>query len=151
MLNYDGLKEYRQPITLGKSEVIYRESDIAILSVGHMMEMAEKVWQSLKEKGFRCSLVNSRFVKPMDTELLNELAKNHKLLLTIEEGVATGGYGEGVANYVFDRNPEIKVIVNAVPDAYVEHGDIPTLRKAIQLDADSIVEKAVTAWEQIAK
>ena len=146
---YDGLKEFRTPIELGKSEMIYEESDIAILSVGHMMEEAHKVWEGLKEKGYRCTLVNSRFVKPMDETVLKELAGSHKLYVTIEEGVETGGYGQRVANYVFQEELPVKVLINAIPDKYIEQGSIGLLRKEILLDADSIVEKTITAFEKI--
>ena len=146
---YDGLKEFRTPIALGKSEVIYKESDIAIFSVGHMMEEAHKVWEALKEKGYHCSLVNSRFVKPMDETVLQELADTHKLYVTIEEGVETGGYGQQVANYIFKEEVPVKVLVNAIPDKYVQQGSIGLLRKEILLDADSIVEKTIAAFEKM--
>lgn len=148
---YEGLQEYRQPVALGKSEMIYEESDIAILVVGHMMETAEKVRENLKKKGFNCSLVNSRFVKPMDTEILDKLAHNHKVFITIEEAIITGGYGEAVTSYIFGVNSEIKVLVNGIPDTYVEHGDVTSLRKSIQLDADSISKKAESVWKELLK
>lgn len=148
---YDGLKDSRTPIELGKSEVIYEESDIAIFSVGHMMEEAYKVWENLKEKGYRCSLINSRFVKPMDEAVLNQMADTHKLFVTIEEGVETGGYGEKVTHYVSKEELPVKVLVNAIPDKYVEQGSISLLRKEILLDADSIVEKTIAAFEKISQ
>lgn len=138
---YEGLAEYNAPVVLGQSEMIYKESDIAILGVGHMMETAEKVWTKLKENGHSCSLVNARFVKPLDKEMLEELAKDHKLLVTIEEGVVTGGFGESVRQYVASKELDAKVLVTGVPDQYVEHGSIPKLRELIGLDADSIVKK----------
>ena len=146
---YDGLKERRAPIVLGKSEMIYEESDIAIFSVGHMMEVAHQVWEHLKEKGYSCSLINSRFVKPMDTDVLEQMAEKHKLFVTIEEGVMTGGYGEQVMNYVSREVLPVKVLINAMPDQYVEQGNIGLLRKEILLDADSIVKKTVAAFEQL--
>ncbi len=138
---YEGLTDFNAPVVFGKSEMIYKESDIAILGVGHMMDTAEQVWSKLKEKGYTCSLVNARFVKPLDTEMLDELAKEHKLLVTIEEGVITGGYGETVRRYVTEKELNTKVLVNGVPDQYVEHGSIPKLRELIGLDPDSIVKK----------
>lgn len=146
---YDGLQEYREPIVLGKSEVIYEESEMAIFSVGHMMEEAYKVWENLKAKGYSCSLINSRFVKPMDEDVLKRMAETHKLFVTIEEGVMTGGYGEKVTNYVSKEGLPVKVLVNAIPDRYVEQGSIGLLRKEIFLDADSIVEKTVDAFEKM--
>ena len=138
---FEGLEEFRAPVELGKSEIIYKESDIAILSVGHMMEVAEKVREGLKAKGYSCSLVNARFVKPMDKELLKELAKNHSLFVTIEEGVVTGGYGASVNGYVMEEGLDVKVLAQGFKDQYIEHGNIDVLRKVIGLDADSIVEK----------
>ena len=138
---YDGLQEFRTPIEYGKSEMIYEESDIAILSVGHMMEEAYKVWKQLKEKGYKCTLVNARFVKPMDTDMLCKLAETHKTFVTIEEGVANGGFGQGVTQFAYQNKLDVNVIVNAIPDQYVEQGSIGQLRKQIKLDADSIVEK----------
>ena len=146
---YDGLQEFREPIVLGKSEVIYEESDIAILSVGHMMEESYKVWEKLKAKGYSCSLINSRFVKPMDEDVLQQMAKNHSLFVTVEEGVVKGGYGEAVANYISKEELPVKVLVNGIPDQYVEQGSIGLLRKEISLDADSIVLKTVEAFEKM--
>ena len=138
---YDGLQEFRSPIEYGKSEMIYEESDIAILSVGHMMEESYKVWKKLKEKGYSCTLVNARFVKPIDTDMLHKLAETHKMFVTIEEGIANGGFGQSVSQFVYQNGLDVKVLVNAIQDQYVEQGSIGQLRKQIKLDADSIVEK----------
>ncbi len=146
---YDGLQEYTQQIEHGKSEIIYKESDIAILTVGHMMETAEVVWKRLKDKGYNCSLINSRFVKPMDTDIIQELAQEHKLFVTIEEATVSGGYGAEIVKYVADNKLPVRVIVNGIPDMYVEHGNISLLRKMIHLDAESIVNKTEFAWTEM--
>ncbi len=138
---YEGLENYRESIVLGKSEMIYEESDIAILAVGHMMETAEKVRDILKEKGHSCSLINARFVKPLDKELLTKLAEKHNVFVTIEEGVVTGGYGASVRDYVAEAGLDVKVSIHGIGDQYVEHGNIDRLRKEIGLDAESIAEK----------
>jgi len=138
---YEGLEEHKEPVILGKSEKIYIESDIAILAVGHMSETAVHVYEGLKEKGYSCSLINSRFVKPMDTVILEELSQTHHVFVTIEDAVCIGGYGEMVANYVLQKNLPVKVLVNGVPDTYVEHGSIQELHKKIGLDTDSIINK----------
>ena len=138
---YEGLENYRQPIELGKSEMIYEEADIAILSVGHMMETSEKVRELLKEKGYSCTLVNTRFVKPLDKSMLAELSKNHKVFVTIEEGVMTGGFGASVRDYVAEAKLDVKVSIHGIEDQYVEHGNIDRLRKEIGLDAETIVNK----------
>lgn len=146
---FEGLMDYRQPIAYGKSEVVYKESDIAILSVGHMMEVAETVWKNLKDKGYNCSLINSRFVKPIDTDILHELAQEHILFVTIEEAAVSGGYGAGVVKYIAEQKLDVDVVVNGIPDAYIEHGNIGLLRKTIHLDADSITNKTEFAWTSL--
>ena len=146
---YDGLQEFQEPMLYGKSECIYKEADIAILSVGHMMETAEEVYQLLKSKGYACSLINARFVKPLDTDILKELAENHKVYVTIEDGAMCGGYGANVTEYVFHNNLNVKVLVHGIPDRYIEHGSIDKLRKTIGLDATSIVTDIEQAWEQM--
>ena len=146
---YEGLQEFRQPIELGKSENIYREKDIVILSVGNMMETAEKVRNQLKDKGYHCSLVNARFIKPLDTETLDELAKEHTLCITIEDGAIQGGFGMTVTEYMVKHHPNVRMLVNGIPDAYIEHGDVSVLRKTILLDEDSIVWKIEEAWSKM--
>ncbi len=138
---YDGLKEYRNPIELGKAEWIYREQDIALLAVGSMVKTAETVRDSLKEKGYQVSLINARFVKPIDEEAVREACTNHRLIVTMEENVACGGYGEKVLDYMNRAGLPNKVLSIAIPDAYVEHGNVELLKQEIGLDAQSIVEK----------
>ena len=146
---YDGLLGYCEPIVLGKSEVIAKEKDIAIFGYGHMMETAEEVWQSLKNKGYACSLINGRFVKPMDTAVLEEMSKEHRLYVTIEDASVLGGYGANILNYASEQRMAVHVFTIGVPDVFVEHGNIPQLRKQIGLDKDSIVEKIEQAWENL--
>lgn len=144
---YDGLQEFRAPIVYGKSEVIYEEQDIAIFAVGHMMETAEAVCVQLREKGYHCSLINVRFVKPFDQDILKQMSRAHRLFVSIEEGLLDGGYGEKIANYAAREGLGVCVLQNGIKDEYVEHGNVELLRKEVHLDADSIVEKIVTAYD----
>ena len=73
---YQGLADFESPIRYGKSEILYRGKDTAILSVGSMTEVCEQVYKEMKNRGEAPTFVNARFVKPLDTELLDELAKN---------------------------------------------------------------------------
>ena len=134
-------EEFEAPIVCGKSEVIYEEEEIAILAVGHMYETAVRVRELLKEKGCSCSLINVRFVKPLDQELLERISENHRLVATIEENVRSGGYGEHVASYYADADIGIRLLNFAIPDKFVEHGDVPVLREKEGLDATSIAER----------
>ena len=144
---YDGLKEYREPVVYGKSEFIYKEKDICLLAVGSMVKTACQVRELLKEEGYSCSLVNARFVKPMDKELIEAAAEDHKLFVTMEENVASGGYGERVRGFLEDRGKALLSIT--IPDEYVEHGNVDILRQELGIDADSIKKKilaAAAAW-----
>ena len=143
---YEGMRQFRAPIEYGKSEVLYEEEDIAVIFVGHMAELADSVRRSLKETGYSCSLINARFVKPLDTELLEELAKDHFLFVTIEENVLTGGFGEQVMDYVSRAALDVHVRNIGIPDEYVEHGNVEVLRKETGLDRETVVKQIVTDY-----
>lgn len=146
---YDGLKEHRNPIIYGKSELIEEEKDIALFAVGSMVKTAVTVRNLLKEKGISCTLVNARFVKPIDEEMINEISKNHKLIVTMEENVESGGYGEKVRTYVDDNKIEVEVLSIYIPDEYVEHGNVDLLKKEVGLDAETIVQKTLKLYEKL--
>lgn len=138
---YRGLKEFMQPIAYGKGEIIYEEENIALLAVGSMVSTGEHVREKLKEEGVSCTLANARFVKPFDKELVDRLAKNHRLIVTMEENVLQGGFGLPVTAYIHEHYPQVKVMNIALPDAYVEHGNVSVLRKGLGIDSDSIIQR----------
>ena len=140
---YEGLKEFRAPIEYGKSELLYEESGIAVIFVGHMSFLAEQVREDLKAAGYQCSLINARFVKPLDTEMIRKISENHRLLVTIEENVLTGGFGEQVEDFVMREGIPLKVRTIGISDDYVEHGNVDVLRKEVGLDRESIVKKVI--------
>ena len=146
---YEGMRQFRAPVEYGKSEVLYEEKDIAVIFVGHMAELADSVRRSLKEAGYSCSLINARFVKPLDTELLDELAKTHSLFVTIEENVLTGGFGEQVMDYVSRAALDVYVRNIGIPDEYVEHGNVEVLRKETGLDRETVVKQAAADYLRI--
>ena len=141
---YRGLKEFMQPISYGKGEMLYEEEDIALLAVGSMVSTGEHVREKLKEEGYSCTLANARFVKPFDKELVERLAKNHRLIVTMEENVLQGGFGLPVTAYIHEHHPQVKVLNIALPDAYVEHGNVSVLREGLGIDSDSIIRKLKT-------
>ena len=140
---YEGLKEFRAPIEYGKSELLYEESEIAVMFVGHMSFLAEQVREDLKAAGYQCSLINARFVKPLDTEMIRKISENHRILVTIEENVLTGGFGEQVEDFVMREDIPLKVRTIGISDDYVEHGNVDVLRKEVGLDRESIVKKVI--------
>lgn len=146
---YDGLKEYRAPIACGKSEWIYRESRIALFAIGSMVKTAETVHERLKEMGYASSLINARFAKPLDEEALLETARRHALVVTMEENVINGGLGEHVIRFYEEHGVTIPVLVIAIPDEYVEHGNVDILRKEIGIDADNVLERTVEAYRDV--
>ena len=148
---YEGLSAFRTPIVYGKSESLYEEEDIAVIFVGHMAELAVHVRDRLKEIGYHCSLINARFVKPLDTEMLEALTKDHRLFVTIEENVLSGGFGEQVLHYVSRAKLDVGVRCIGIPDDYVEHGNVDLLRREVGLDAETIVKQIIADYVTIGK
>lgn len=148
---YEGLSAFRTPIVYGKSEILYEEEDVAVIFVGHMAELAVQVRDRLKEIGYHCSLINARFVKPLDTEMLEALTKDHRLFVTIEENVLSGGFGEQVLHYVSRAKLDVGVRCIGIPDDYVEHGNVDLLRREVGLDAETIVKQIIADYVTIGK
>lgn len=146
---YDGLKEFRAPICLGKSETIIEGKGVALFALGSMVQTAEKVAEMLKEDGIEATVINARFAVPFDKDKVKELTENHKLLVTMEENVTSGGFGEHVASYVNENDLDIKVQIIAIPDAYVEHGNVDRLKEDIQIDANSIYKRVLNLYKQM--
>ena len=143
---YDGMKDFRAPVVLGKSEILYDETDIALLAYGSMIPTALEVREELKDLHYQCSLINARFAKPLDEELLLSLSKDHKLLVTLEENVITGGFGQQVTQFLTDTGQTIKVLQIAIPDEFVEQGSVGRLREETGLDVASIVKRIIVEY-----
>lgn len=147
---YDELKEFRAPIEYGKGEWLYKESEIVLFALGSMVKTAVEVRTKLQEKGFACSIINARFAKPLDEELLREVTENHKLIVTLEENVITGGFGEHVMSfYQTEQIMDINVLNIAIPDEYIEHGNVDILRKEVGIDTDTIVTRTLERYERL--
>lgn len=146
---YEGLSGFREKIVYGKAEMLYKEQDIAILAVGSMVKTGEAVREILKERGKNCTLINARFVKEFDREMIQSLAGGHRLLVTMEENVTTGGFGERVVDYVNSNHIALEVEKIALPDEYVEHGNVNILYKETKIDADSVAERILAAAKQL--
>jgi 1-deoxy-D-xylulose-5-phosphate synthase len=140
---YDGLAEFRAPIEMGKCEPIYEEKDICLLAVGSMVKIAEQVRVLLKDRGYKCSLVNARFVKPIDTAYIHRAAGDHRLFVTMEENVASGGFGEKVRGYIDENRLDANVLSIAIPDQFITHGSVDKLLKELRMDAESIAERII--------
>ena len=138
---YDGLEEYREPICKGRSEVLFEGTDVALLAVGSMVKTGVQVREMLLEDGENPTLVNARFVKPLDEKLLSQLAEHHRIFVTMEENVATGGFGSQVADYMRRTHPEVLVSTIALPDSFIEHGNPEKLKEKAGIDRISVYKK----------
>ena len=143
---YTGLEEYRAPIEMGKAEVLEKGKEIAILAVGNMVRTAVQVTENLRKKGYEPTLVNMRFVKPLDTELLDIIKEDHSLIVTMEENVKSSGFGEQVMTYYGSRmhGPAVRIV--AIEDRFVPHGSVEDLLRQQQMDSDSVTER-VLQWQ----
>lgn len=136
---YTGLKEFRAPICLGKSEVIHEGSRVALLAVGSMVKMAEEVQKQLKEQmDMDAALVNARFVKPIDEELLRSFADTYELVVTLEENVKDGGFGERVLAFAEEEDLPFGVEIIALPDRFIPHGSVSYQMKQVGFTPEDI-------------
>ena len=136
---YTGLKEFRAPICLGKSEVIHEGSRVALLAVGSMVKMAEEVQKQLKERmDMDAALVNARFVKPIDEELLRSFADTDELVVTLEENVKDGGFGERVLAFAEEEDLPFGVEIIALPDRFIPHGSVSYQMKQVGFTPEDI-------------
>ena len=136
---YTGLKEFRAPICLGKSEVIHEGSRVVLLAVGSMVKMAEEVQKQLKERmDMDAALVNARFVKPNDEELLRSFADTYELVVTLEENVKDGGFGERVLAFAEEEDLPFGVEIIALPDRFIPHGSVSYQMKQVGFTPEDI-------------
>ena len=138
------LKEYREPIKLGKSEWIRRGSRVALLAIGTMVETSMEVEELLAKDGIDATVVNLRFAKPLDYEMLDEVLDYHSLIVTMEENVLSGGVGEHICRYVELHSTGVRVVACGIPDKFIHQGSIKELLEETGLDAQSIYQKIST-------
>lgn len=134
-------KEQRAPIVRGESELLCEGDDVALFAIGAMVEIAWNVKEKLSDRGISATVVNARFMTPLDERAILLAAKKYPLIVTLEENVASGGFGEHVAALLETRNQSVKFLPVAIENRYVEHGDVERLRKVLGIDADTITEK----------
>ena len=138
---YSGLSEFNAPIEEGRAEMIYDEGGVLLLAAGSMVRTAMKVRRILKERGIACSLANARFVKRLDTELLANTAGRYSMVVTMEENVKSGGFGEHVAAWYAESGLPVKLLQVAIPDTFVTHGSPQELYRLTGIDAQSVVSR----------
>ena len=142
-----GFPDAQQKIETGKAEVLTEGEQIAVFAIGSMVETAEKACVRLREAGIRPTLVNARFARPFDKELLDRLCEDHSLIITMEENVRSGGFGEHVTAYLEEKHPGVRTVVLAVPDAFIPHGSVENLRKRCGLSPEKLEEVIKREWK----
>ena len=122
---------------------------MVILSVGNMMDEALKAVALLEEQGVEPGLVNVRFIRPMDEEMLHELAERYPLFVTVEENVLSGGFGEAVSAFLHENSYENHLLSFGIPDCFVEHGSVEWQRKQMGIDAASIAGRILEKVKEL--
>lgn len=138
---YDGLAKKREPIVYGKCEEIIAGEKVLLFALGSMVKTAVGVCEQLEEQGIHATLVNARFAKPFDEAYLKEHMEAYSLIVTMEENVALGGFGEHVACFLRKEGYQGKVLSIAIADTFVEHGNVSVLQKELGIDEDGVVRQ----------
>jgi 1-deoxy-D-xylulose-5-phosphate synthase len=131
-------------LEIGRGEILREGADIAILALGSMVYPCLEAANKLKALGIHATVINARFMKPLDEELVYVLAAEKQFLVTVEEGTEAGGFGASVATLLQDRRIPASILRIAVPDRIIPHGAPNLLHAKYGLDADGIVEKVRT-------
>src|SRR6202171_2788152 len=140
-----GAKPKAEPklLEIGKAEVVQHGRDVAIFGLGNMFEVAEEAAKKLEEKGISVALINPRWIKPIDIGTLEFFARGVEVVCTIEDHVLHNGFGCAVMEHLYSRNIHTPIVRIGWPDEFIEHGNVPALRKKHGITADALVEKVV--------
>lgn len=128
-------------VSLGKSELLLNGDHAAIIAEGRMVKIAYQACQQLKAKGISMTLVNARFIKPLDEGMLVKIANKHNIIFTLEDGILSGGMGSGILEYYNKKNIKANVNILAFDDKFITHGEIDELHKIHEMDADGVAAK----------
>ncbi|MEJ2615011.1 MAG: 1-deoxy-D-xylulose-5-phosphate synthase [Ignavibacteriaceae bacterium] len=135
------VKEGFDVIEIGKSEQLENGDDVALLAVGSMVDYSLKAAKLLAEDGIHSEIVNMRFIKPLDTEMLDDIAARHNKIVTLEESSLVGGFGSGVLEYFNEKNYKNDILRIGLPDRFVNHGSQSELHNLLEIDPDGIAKK----------
>ena len=130
-----------QPIKVGTYEVLEEGEDILVLAIGDMVKKALEAKEILSKENINPTIVNARFLKPMDETLLHEMLKKHDKIVTIEDNVVSGGFGSRINKFILDNNYNVKIENIGIPDKYVEHGDVEKLFETIGMSSEQIATR----------
>jgi 1-deoxy-D-xylulose-5-phosphate synthase len=142
-VNYKIENDFSKPIQhiqIGKSEILTEGKDICIITLGKMVSIAMEVNAEISTHNISARIVNARFVKPLDTEMLDEVANKFAHIITLEDGVKLGGFGSAVIEYFNFKGYTNKVTILGIDDHFVEHGNVDTLLAEQGLNVAQIVD-----------
>lgn len=137
-----GAKPKAEPqlLNIGEAELIQEGSDVCLIGLGHLFEMAEEVRDALEAQGYSVSLINPRWIKPLDVKLITEQAAKCKVVCTFEDHVLPNGFGASIIELLADSNIDTKVERIGWPDKFVEHGKVPILRELHGLTPENAIK-----------
>ncbi|WP_069649487.1 1-deoxy-D-xylulose-5-phosphate synthase [Caloranaerobacter ferrireducens] len=135
-------------IEYGKGEVLINGSEIAIIAVGKMVQYGYEVVKRLKNDNINPTLINARFVKPLDRKLISSLAEKHNIVITMEDNVKIGGFGSLVNSLLLELNYNGKVLNIGVPDAFIEHGNVEELYDLCDMSVEKMVNTIKSLYKE---
>ena len=136
-------------LAIGKAEVLSDKGEIAFLAVGPMVTKAQQAAELLRQQGLEAGVVNMRFVKPLDEELLESYGNSKKLLVTVEENILAGGFGSAVAEYLLDNCCRARLLRCGLPDKFIEQGTHEEVLTLCGLQPDSLAARVKERWKRI--
>jgi 1-deoxy-D-xylulose-5-phosphate synthase len=143
------LKREPRLLEIGKAEILRDGGEVAVVAYGSMVHPAVRAAEQLAKDGVEATVVNARFVKPLDAGLLLALARTRRLIVTVEEAYLAGGFGSAVTELLEENGllDSVRVVRMGVPDRIITHGDPKLLLAKYGLDADGIYTRVKEAWE----
>jgi 1-deoxy-D-xylulose-5-phosphate synthase len=135
------LKPGFELLKIGKAEQLTDGENVAMLAVGSMVDYAVKAAERLRSDGISCEVINMRFVKPLDTDLLDTIAEKHSKIITLEENTLVGGFGSGVLEYFAEKKYKCDVLRIGLPDNFIDHGTQSELHHLLGIDPEGIADK----------
>ncbi|WP_337864931.1 1-deoxy-D-xylulose-5-phosphate synthase [Ignavibacterium sp.] len=136
-----------EKIEIGKAEILKSGEDVALLAYGSMVHYALIASQKLGDQGIHCEVVNMRFSKPLDSELLDDISSRFKKVVTLEENAIIGGFGSAVLEYFSEKNYKNDILRIGLPDKFVDHGTQEELHKLLGIDPEGIVNQVINFIE----
>jgi 1-deoxy-D-xylulose-5-phosphate synthase len=130
-------------IPLGKAELIKDGKDLTIIAIGNLVYQALKAAEDLEKENISIAVINARFIKPLDEDLILDFAKKTGKIITIEENTLIGGFGSAVCELLADRNIPVKIRRIGLPDKFIEHGDLKTLKRKYGLTSETLKKIAL--------